>query len=456
MWCVRAFVIPLVAAMAAAVEPAPRETFDFAVELVRGADPDMRAVALEQLRDGIPGEAYTVELAERVLPTLSPEGQARLLATLAGRRDAAALPGVVKSLGSADPGVAAAAARAVAALGGGEQVPLLVGRLADAGGVRDAAQEALAAIQGPDVADRLVAAAGDAGLPAGSRVAVFAILAQRRERAAVPLLLEAAVANDAVLRVAAMRALAKVAAPADVGGMVAGFLAAGDGRERSDAERALLAVCVQGPEAKGAAAALFDAYRAADPAAQEKLLPLLARVGGPDVLAIVDALVADPDPARRGLGITALTRWPDAAVTDRLFALLDTTSDDTERRLLLGGLIRIAPLPDNGLTDAAKLALLEKTLPRCTGHDDRRRLLERAGAVRTVEALRFIVPHLDDPAVAESAGKGVVELAHHRALRDGHKAEFAAALDRVLEVVKDPVTRDRAERYKQGKTWERR
>jgi len=217
-----------------------------------------------------------------------------------------------------------------------------------------------------------------------------------------------------------------------------------------------MAVCVQGPEAKQASLALLDAYRASEASAQEQVLPLLARVGGPDVLVIVDALVADPEPARRRLGIAALSRWPDATVSDRLLTQFETTADDDERRLLLGGLIRIAPVPNNGLNDAEKLALVGKTLSLCTTDDERRRLLERASAIRTVETLRFLLPLLDDSAVAECAAQGVVELAHHRSLRDGHKAEFTAALDRVLAVSKDPVTRDRADRYKQGKTWERR
>ena len=122
----------------------------------------------------------------------------------------------------------------------------------------------------------------------------------------------------------------------------------------------------------------------------------------------------------------------------------------------MGTLIRIAPIPNNGLSDAQRLALLADTMKLCTTDDDRRRILERAGAIRTVETLRFIVPSLDTPPLAESAAKGVVELAHQQKLRDANKPEFTAALDRVLAVAKDPVTRERAERYLQGKTWERR
>lgn len=446
----------LVASAVEAGQPASREAFAFAVELVKGSDADMRAVALERLRDGLAGEAYSAELAERVLPSLKPEVQVLLLSTLAGRGDAAALPGIVKLAEAADATVAAAAIRAIAALGGGGQVPLLAGRLAAEPAVRDAARAALVAIQGDDVPPSLIAAAGDASLPAATRVAVLEILAERRDRGAVPVMLAAAVSDDPAVRSAAMRSLAPLAGPGEIAGMVAGFLAAGAGRERDEAERAIQSVCLKGPEADRAAAALLASYRDAAPATREALLPLLARVGGGEVLGIVDGLVADPDPAQRRRGLVALSRWPDASVKDRLLGMLGKTDVPDERRLIVGTLIRIAPLPNNGLSDAEKLGLVSETLKLCEGDDERRRLLERAAAVRSVETLRFLVPHLDEPVVAEAAAKGVVELAHHQKLRDGNKAEFAAALDRVLAVAKDPVTRDRAERYKQGKTWERR
>ncbi len=439
----------------AEAEPASREAFAFAVELVKGADPDMRAVALERLRDGLPGGAYTKELAEKVLPTVPADVQVRLISTLAGRRDAAALPGLVSMAASGDEAVTAAAFRAIAALGGGGQVPLLVARLGN-GPVSDAARAALVAIQGTDVSPQLAAAVGDATLPAAARGMIFEILAERRDRAAIPLFVAVAKADDPELRAAAMRALAKLGGPAEIPGMVVGYLTAPAGKERDDAERAILAVCAAGPEAKAAAAAVLAAYRAADPGTQETLLPLVARVGDPAALAIIDALVAAPDPAQRKLGLTALSRWPDAAVKDRLLGLLAQTGDDGERRLLVGTLIRIAPIPNNGLSDAQRLALLADTMKLCTTDDDRRRILERAGAIRTVETLRFIVPSLDAPPLAENAARGVVELAHQQKLRDANKPEFTAALEKVLAVAKDPVTRERAERYLQGKTWERR
>ncbi len=49
----------------------------------------------------------------------------------------------------------------------------------------------------------------------------------------------------------------------------------------------------------------------------------------------------------------------------------------------------------------------------------------------------------------------IVELAHHRELREPNKSEFDPALDKVIKLSNDPVVVDRANRYKRGETWAR-
>jgi uncharacterized protein (DUF1778 family) len=186
------------------------------------------------------------------------------------------------------------------------------------------------------------------------------------------------------------------------------------------------------------------------------LLPTLGGIGGPGALAIVDELIASQDAGRRAFGLKAISRWPDATVAPKLLELVGKARDPAERELLLGALIRIAPLPDNKLDDGQKLALVKKTMELCTADADRARLLERANAIRTVDTFRFVLPYLDQPALAASACKSVVELAHHQKLRDGHKDEFVKALDKVIATTQEAELVERATRYKEGKTWERK
>jgi hypothetical protein len=355
-----------------------------------------------------------------------------------------------------DAAIRAAAIRGVAALGGAEEVPFLETLLSGDAGTVDAARRALVAIRSDTVSPRLVIALGDKPRSGTGRLAIVGILSERREAAALPALVGAAVDADTDVRAAAMKALGGMGGPEQIPGMVAGLLASRTDGERSDADRAIVQVCKEHRSKDLAAAALLDQFRGAAPAAREVLLPTLARIGGPAVLEIVDGLIASPDAADRKLGLVALSRWPDATVKDRLLHLVAQAPTEEEREMLLGGLIRVAPLPNNSLDPAGKLALVEQTMALCRRDQDRGRLLERASAIRTVETLRYVLPYVDQPALAESACQSIVELAHQRTLRDGNKDEFMAALDKVLATTKNEEVADRAERYKLGKTWERK
>ncbi len=82
-------------------------------------------------------------------------------------------------------------------------------------------------------------------------------------------------------------------------------------------------------------------------------------------------------------------------------------------------------------------------------------MIKRARAIRTVQTLRFLVPYLDQAPFAQEACESVVELAHHRELREPNKAEFDKALDKVIQTSKDAIVVERANRYKKGQTWVR-
>ena len=81
--------------------------------------------------------------------------------------------------------------------------------------------------------------------------------------------------------------------------------------------------------------------------------------------------------------------------------------------------------------------------------------IQRAQAIRTMESLDFLQMYVTDPKLAQTACASIVELAHHRGLREPNKTRFDQALDLVLETSTDATVRERANRYKQDKTWVR-
>jgi HEAT repeat protein len=447
----------ILAGFQAAAHAAPpanaAELFDAAVALAKGSDADLRAVGLERLRYGLKGEQFTKRLVGEVLPAAAPELQVALLSALADRGDKSALPGVAAlATGAADAGVRAAALRTLGVLGGPAEVSVLAKALG--GADRAAARQGLGLLRGSDAAAAIVAAArsGDAAV----RGQLLELAAERRLRAALPEMVAAASDADAGLRQVAVRGLERLGGAEQVPALVAAVVKAPEGVERGNAETALVAVCTKNPGSDKAAQAFLGRFREAGDNEREILLPAVGRVGGEGALKIVDELVASTDASRRQFGLKALTRWPDATVAGRIIDLRAKSPAGAERDMLLAALIRIAPLPDNKLDDRQKLELVQKTMGLCERPEDRARLLERANAIRTVETFRFVLPYLDDPALAESACLSVVELAHHQKLRDAHKPEFVKALDKVIATTKNAEIVERAERYKQGQTWERK
>lgn len=441
-------------AMAAGDAPARDELLPMVAGLLSDADPSLRSIGLDRVRYGAKGQAATLEFAA-MLPKLPTARQIDLVRALSDRGDAAALPAITALLlSSKERDVRTSAIVGLGRLGSGKEVAVLKQFLTSEEPERSGARQALTILRGEDVTKQIVDAA-KAGEPSLRSVLVD-ILADRRARTAVTDLVLLAVDAEPAARTAAMRALSKLGGPDQVDGMVKGLLMATDGGEREAAERAIVTVCTQNPNREKAAEVFLARFDAAGEADRETLLPTLGRVGGPGALAIVDRLVADPDTAKRQLGLKALTRWPDATVSDRLLGLLEKADAPAERDLLLGALIRIAPLPDNKLNDKQKLELLQKTMTLCKKNEDRAKVLERANAIRTIETFRFIVPYMDDPALSEPACKSVVELAHHQKLRDSSKEEFVQALDKVIRTTKNAELVERANRYKEGKTWERK
>jgi hypothetical protein len=117
-------------------------------------------------------------------------------------------------------------------------------------------------------------------------------------------------------------------------------------------------------------------------------------------------------------------------------------------------LIRVAPLSD-ARTDDQRLTLLKQAMAMARADRERVLALDRARAIRTTAALRFILPYVSRVATAEQACLSIVELAHHRTLREPNKAEFDKALDLVIQTSKNATVIDRAERYKKDQTWVR-
>lgn len=446
-------VLSLLAALFVRGQEPDADFVQIVINLLGDKDKDIRAVGLEQVRTQAKGQEATRQFAAQ-LPKLAPDAQVGLLRALAERGDAAARPAVVDLLAKSNvEPVRIAAIEALGLLGESADLPLLVRLLASgAAGEQAAARTSLVDLRGEDVSPALAAELRRS--PPMTRAALLDILAARRATDAVPAMLAAALDADATVRGAALAALGQLAGPQHVPELVQIVLKSAKGAPRDAAEKTIMLACSRIADTENRAAPLLAAMATLNDADHTALLPALGRVGTAAALATVEAAIAAGDPARHAAGVRALCNWPEASVAPRLIELANTTNDVSERALLVAALIRVAPLPDKR-PPAQKLELLATAMKMCTGDDQRNLVLKRASAIRTIETLRFVLPYLEQPAFAQQACQTIVELAHHRSLREPNKKEFDQALDKVIQTSEDATVVERANRYKRGQTWVR-
>ena len=418
------------------------------INLVSDKDKDVRAVGLEQVRDQAKGAEATRRFAA-ALPKLAPEAQVGLLAALAERGDAAARPAVLDLLAHAQAEVRGAAIHALGALGDSGDVPRLTKLLGDAACEQDAVT-ALTRLRGAGVNAALCAEL-KAAAPT-LRVKILQLLVARHAVDSVPQVLEAARDADAKVRIAAMEALGQLAGPELVAKLARLILDAKDTAVREETEKSLMLVCQKNPDVDQRAVVLLAFMAKLNDAEKPRLLPALGRIGGKPAREVVEESLGSKDAARRASALRALCHWPDGSVSARLIELALAANDPAERKMLVDALIRVAPLPDKR-PDAERLAMLKKAMEFCASDTQRAAVLKRARAIRSLDTLRFVAPYMDRPEFCQLACETVVELAHHKELRQPNKAEFDKALDKVLSLSKDPTVLLRATRYKKDETW---
>jgi HEAT repeat protein len=446
--CCWAMVVGFGAFVAAADAPND-DLIQMIVNLLSENDRDMRAVGLQQVREEVKGPAATKRFAD-LLPKLAADAQAGLLDALADRGDKTARPAVLGMLKSSDAQVRAAAVRALGSLGETADVPLLIRALATAVEVeKKAAEASLARLRGPDVNAAIVAEMKHA--KAELRLQLLSLLIARRAVDSMAALLEAAGDEDARIRAAALAGLGQLAGPEHVAGMVTAVLKAPAGAQRETAEKAVMFVCHRIGEPDKRADPVLAVFAQQSEDEKAALLPLVGRLGGPAALKVVESALADSNPQRRDAGVRALCNWPDASVAEKLIELTQKATDADHRALALRALTRVAALPDKR-PDAERLELLKKAMNLATQDEERNFAIRRAKAIRTIDSLHFVQPYLEKPEYAQESCATIVELAHHRKLREPNKAEFDKALDAVIRLSKDPGVVDRAKRYKKGQT----
>jgi HEAT repeat protein len=451
-WIVLGSLLPF-ASQASIAADTSDEYRQLVVKLIGDNDPEFRAAGLEQVRTAAKGSDATKLFASR-LSELNPDGQIALVSALADRADSAAHPGVVALLNSsADESVRVAAIRALGKLGGPADLKLLLAYLPSKSSAEQAAaRAALTQMQEESVSKSLVAELPS--VSAANKAALIEVLGARRASNALPAFLAATLDDNGQVRRAAMVALGQLGSADQLSGMVSGILKAPKGGERDAAERSVALVCSRIDDEGQRGDQLIKALDTVQPQQRDELLPLVGRVGGKKLIDFVGQIATDGDPQRRKLGIDALSKWPDASTADKLLEIAGRTNDSAERKQAFQGYVKVAATRDKR-NDRERLDRMKQAMQAAKTTDEQLLVINRCRTAYDVDTLRFVLPYLDKAPFADAACETIVELAHHREIRDPNKEEFNKALDRVIASTKNPEYVERANRYKRGETWER-
>lgn len=410
-----------------------------------GSDADRRAVAAGHLAklDSARFDQLVGRLSE-----LSDASKLILIETLAARNDPRVAELARGALTSSDPALQRFGIRCLGRSGDASSITFLLESLAKGGETASAAQDALCRLPRPAVTSALLKT-----LKAHPelRPAVVEVLKQLRCYEAIDPLVALARSDDPAVYDVALDGLRGIADPdnTDLSRLVKLLFDVPAGRQRDEVEKTIAIVCDKLPQGKDHAEpvlAVLAKVGRVDPAVT---LPLFGRLGGPKALAAVEAAMRQSDAVTHQAAVRALCNWRTAEVADRLWQLANEADSAEHRQWALRGYVRVVTLKSDR-PEIETLAMLKKAMAAAKAPEDRQLILNRASNIRTIETVEWLAGYLDDPQVNQAACRALVELAHHRFLRQPNMNRFGPLLEKVKRTAKDPALVERAEKYRLG------
>lgn len=378
--------------------------------------------------------------------------QIALMEELAARQGEKMLPEMLEAAGSSDPAKVQMALRFLSSIGDPKVIPVLVKALSADEVSRRIAADALAQrpkeVVGPILLEAL-------NKQPETREQVVAILSKLKYYEMIDPLTKLARNTDPAVYEGAVEGLRAICDPdeTDLKRMLALYLDVPAGAQRDCVERAIAFICEKNPNPSDRATVLLgfvDSHPDRQQAAfQATVLPLLGRLGTEAVYRRIEPLLKSPQPELSAAAVRALANWPTAQYADTLWELATKSDSKAYRSQALRAYIRVVTLP-NDRPEAETLAMLQSAMKAAQTGENRNLALSRAATVRTLATVDWAAGYLDDPNLAQTACRVIVELAHHRFLRQPNKAHFEPILRKVEATAKDPAIVQLAEKARLG------
>ncbi len=380
------------------------------LQTLKSENPQLRALAIHFIRE-IKGTELTRKLAEQ-LPQLDPAMQTLMMQALADRGDAAALPPIQDQLASENEAVQRAAISAMGELGDVSTItPLLTLAVQSKGAKQKLAREALERLESPEVNSSMIAAIKESDVPAQQEL--IRSLGARQARASVPELLSlAATSPHPPVRSEALKALATIADPNHLAQTTQLILLVQNQGDRDLAVKAAVASAKKLDDPTQRNAPFVDALnKPADPAVKASLLTGLGNFGGRDALNVVQAALADQDPAVREAAVKALSNWPSPEPMPLLLNIACSEQNEKMKMLAFKGYLQLAALPSDRPA-VETVALFGEALKRASRAEEKRMIFSSLGTVRHPGALGLTLAYLNDKGLGTEAAIASLQIMH--------------------------------------------
>ncbi len=391
----------------------------------------------------LPGRDVTEALSAE-LSHLSPDRRPLLLLALADRSDAAVLPTVLQTAQNSRKDLRITAITILIRLGDVSCVPVLLeAAIEDDAQLEQAALETLVRLAGKDVDADLLARLAQAR---GKRRQVLIELAgQRQISAALPAVASRLHDTDAGTRAAAVKTIGIIGQDPQTADLVQLLQETNNAKERTGIEKALLAI--SGRCGVRCIAYLRPLTQSRDNELHMIGLHALAIIGGPDALASVKSALKSTEPIVQDEAVRILSTWPNNWPGDSEAgqALLTlATSAEKMSHQVLGLRGYLRYVGGNKtLSNEQKVAKIKDMQPHIKRPGEKRQAIAVLGEAPSVSALEFLKTLAEDPAVVEEAYSAMARIAGQD-VRGVSKDQRKQVLQTVIEKSGNNGTKQRA------------
>jgi len=391
----------------------------------------------------LPGRDVTEALAGE-LSRISPDRRPLLLLALADRRDSAVLPTVLKAAQSSQQDLRITAINILIRLGDVSCVPVLLeAAIEDDAQLAQAALETLVRLPGKDVDADLLARLTSAR--AKRQQVLLELAGQRQINAALPAVAARLHDTDAGIRGAAVETVGIIGQDPQAADLVQLLQETNSARKRRGIERALLAI--SGRCGARCIPHLQPLIQSRNSELHMIGLHALAIIGGPSALASVKSATKSADATVQDEAVRILSTWPNNWPGDSEAgqALLTlATSAQKMSHQVLGLRGYLRYIGGNkALSNEEKVAKIKDVQSQLKRPEERRQAIAVLGEAPSASALELLTTFAEDPAIVEEAYLAMIRVAGQN-IRGVSKDRRRQVLKTVIEKSKNNGTKQRA------------